>query len=106
MMKKLLGIAKIHFQLSQKSWIWFPFNFLRPRQNELITHKAVLLMSVCFGSYFYFFYLMRELLFGQLQFFDIFKVQSFVLFVLAFFVWFEVFTRPLWNLWVQNRDMS
>lgn len=102
-MSALKKLARLHFDLSQKKWIWFPFYFLKPKCDEFIEHKTVLKMSICFGAYFYLFYLLRNLAFhGSF----VFEPDRLGIFVLAFMIWFETVTRPLWNFWVKSERVS
>jgi len=98
-MTRFQKFCEFHFKLSQKSFIWFPFTFLRPAPNEFITMSRVLVMSLCFGVYFYVFYLLRILVMGD-EF--SFSWSKLVTFILIFVAWFMLVTRPLWNYWVKN----
>lgn len=94
-MKLLDLFTNFHGWVSDKDFIWWPFSFLRPPKNELITMKLVFQMTACFSGL------------GTLMFIafaivnNIFSVsslfQTLVLTFIFFFLWFTLITRTFWN---------
>ncbi|MBY0516323.1 MAG: hypothetical protein K2P81_05410 [Bacteriovoracaceae bacterium] len=85
-----------HGKISDSSAIWFPFVFLKPKPNELITHARRLVMVMCFTAYGSLFWPLKQWIFSEE--FNIHLWAVFSLKCLAFFtIWFRLVTAPLWN---------
>jgi hypothetical protein len=95
-MKLLEILAAFHNWLSDKDFIWWPFSFLRPEPHVPMTLNLTLQMTGCFGG----------LTFVFLTVFSIannaFSLESslFTLLgcIIGFFLWFNLITKPLWNI--------
>jgi hypothetical protein len=99
----LKKIAELHFELSQKNFIWFPFIFLKPASHQTLKHKKVLLMSLCFGTYFYLMQLVWSVLLTKPDKLVI-KSGELLFYITLFFLWFECVTRPLWNYSIKHQE--
>jgi hypothetical protein len=99
----LKRIADLHFELSQKNFIWFPFIFLKPASNQKLTHKKVLIMSLCFGAYFYLMQLVWSWLLTRPEKLVI-KSGELLFYITVFLLWFECVTRPLWNYSINHQE--
>lgn len=88
-------LTMFHNWVSDKDFVWWPFSFLRPEKDELITFKLSLLMTACFGglafSFFTVFSIMNNVLTASSL------VMTFLSCFPGFFIWFNAVTRPLWN---------
>lgn len=89
-------VTAFHGRLSDLSAVWFPFVFLRPQPQELITPGRRLAMTVCFGCY-------TGLVWMGLRYLncEIPTAREWGVAMLkanAFFaIWFRIVTVPLWN---------
>lgn len=96
-MKKLLhSIEVLHNRASDTSFVWFPFLFLKPKQNETIDLKRRIAMAVCFGCYFSVYNFVLSLFWGPVlsgsQ-----VLMAAAKFCLLFFLWFTFVTAFFWN---------
>jgi hypothetical protein len=92
----LLKIEPIHNWASDTRWVWFPFEFLRPNRDMLISSGRCCAMALCFGVYFGLFYLLRKTWSGVPLDFGT-ASQSFIYFFGFFFIWFNLVTAYFWN---------
>lgn len=96
-LKKLLYIIPdTHNWLSDKDFIWWPFSFLRPEPKTMMTFQHTLLMTACFGG-------LAFLMFTAFAVVNnMFTLESMLSTALmcfgGFFVWFNLITKPFWNL--------
>lgn len=95
-MKFLELIARPHNWLSDRDFIWWPFSFLRPEPHMVMTFKHTLLMTGCFGG-------LAFVMFASMAVMNnAFNVdgalQMFAFCFGGFFTWFNVVTKPLWNI--------
>ncbi|MGA0164075.1 MAG: hypothetical protein ACO3LE_07505 [Bdellovibrionota bacterium] len=85
-----------HNWASDTKVVWFPFLFLKLRPHQLLTRKRILIMTPCFATYFCFSYLLSQSLLGRT-----YSLQAIFenlgLFLLIFFVWFNLVTYSFWN---------
>lgn len=92
-------ITTFHGRLSDLKVIWWPFLFLKPGSASVpITWRRLLIMIPCFAAWMMPGLLLREWLVGNpspLAPPQIAKTYGFLL--LAFALWFNVVTAPLWN---------
>jgi hypothetical protein len=92
----LRKIEDFHNWASDTRFVWFPFLCLKPKPQEFLRFKKLLLMSFCFGFYFGFFLTIRKSFQPNSNFFE--SLPSNLGFsVFGFFVWFNFVTAPLWN---------
>jgi len=96
-------IAKFHFSLSQNNFIWFPFLFLKPSNQQSISHARVLLMSLCFGAYFYLMQIVWIIILDDIHKWQ-FSLNEILSYIIFFFFWFESVTRPLWNYSISHQE--
>jgi len=93
---KLLDlITQLHNWLSDKDFIWWPFSFLRPDANVLMTSKLTMLMTACFGGLAFLMFTVMAVMNNAFT-----AETGFVTFLfcfLGFFLWFNFVTKPLWN---------
>lgn len=92
----LQKIEDLHNKASDTNFVWFPFQFLRPKPEEPIGLLRRLLMSLCFGLSFEVLYFLRKGIFGECPSFTS-SLQSALWFCAAFFVWFTFVTSFFWN---------
>jgi hypothetical protein len=101
-MKLLQILALFHNWLSDKDFIWWPFSFLRPEPKELMTLKHTSLMTACFGGLSFMMFTVLAVANSA------FTIESSFLTFLAcfigFFLWFNLITKPLWN--IRARELS
>jgi hypothetical protein len=95
-MKIFLPLINFHNWLSDKDFIWWPFSFLRPEKHEPITFKHTLLMTGCFGGFAFLAFSIMAVMNNALT-FD-YVVSLFVTSFAGFFTWFNLVTKPLWNV--------
>lgn len=88
-------IIDFHGWLSDKDFIWWPFSFLRPEKTEEISFKHVLLMSLCFGGGSSVMLAVIAVMNNAFKFEN--QIQTSLLLLSLFFIWFTIVTRPLWN---------
>jgi hypothetical protein len=88
-------LTDFHNWLSDKDFIWWPFSFLRPKPQELITFKLTLIMTACFGGLTLIFFTVFALVNNALTLNGF--LTTMITCSLAFFTWFNAITRPLWN---------
>lgn len=102
-MKKLLYIIpNFHNWLSDRDFIWWPFSFLRPTPATIMTFKHTLLMTLCFGGLSFVMFTAFAVINNV---FSIESAFSTLLFCfLGFFAWFNLVTKPLWN--IRARELS
>jgi hypothetical protein len=97
-------IEQIHSKLSDYSFVWFPFLFLKPRPSESISILKTLVMAMCFGIYFSaYYFLVYKFIFASESLQSGAKLLNDILlttsqWTLFFAIWFNIVTRPLWNL--------
>lgn len=94
-MKLLDLIAQFHNWLSDKDFIWWPFSFLRPEPQELITLKTIGLMTLCFGGLASVMFTILAIVNNAFNPTDAF--YTFTACFVGFFMWFGLITKPLWN---------
>jgi len=89
-------VPDTHNWLSDKDFIWWPFSFLRPTPETLITFGHSLLMTACFGG------LSFVMFVGFAVVNNMFSASSaantFLMCFGGFLVWFNLVTKPLWNI--------
>ncbi len=96
-MKKLLWLVPdIHNWLSDRDFIWWPFSFLRPPKNELISFQQTLLMTGCFGGLSFVMFTAFAVVNNMFSFDS--AIWTFIGCFGGFFAWFNLITKPLWNL--------
>lgn len=93
-------LAKIvfwHGKVSDTNYIWFPYLFLKPQPHEEISFlKASLIMAPLWGIYMG---LPYGVYFMVTENWPLIKFGVYIgKFSVFFLVWFNVVTRPLWNL--------
>jgi hypothetical protein len=88
-------ITQFHNWLSDKDFIWWPFSFLKPSPNEIMTFQLTTYMTLCFGGLAFLMFSIMAIMnnafnfsYGASVFFSCFG---------GFFIWFNVVTKPLWN---------
>ena len=86
-------IAKVHNQLSDQNWVWFPFLFLKIQPHQMIDFFQWLQMTICFGGYFAVFYYLKQFIFGQ----EIDLLMGAIKGLIGFGLWFAIITRTFWN---------
>jgi hypothetical protein len=85
-----------HNKASDSQFVWFPFQFLKPKPNEIIQLPLKAKMSICFGFYYGVFAALRGWIFSNQN--PVHSLGSDILIAIAIFaVWFSVVTAPLWN---------
>lgn len=94
--KILLVLPSAHNWLSDKDFIWWPFSFLKPEKHVSISFQHTLLMTACFGG-------LTMLMFtGFAVVNNVFTLDSALMNLCfsfgGFFIWFNLVTKPLWNL--------
>ena len=89
-------IIEFHNRLSDKTFVWFPFQFLRPAQDHLITQARIILMTLCFGIYGLLALTIRYFFLDELIWSRFLQGAAYVFF--GFFVWFQLVTSRLWNI--------
>lgn len=94
-------LASFHNWISDKDFIWWPFSFLRPEKNELITLRHVGLMTLCFGGLAFLMFAGFAVVNNVMTADNL--IITFISCFLSFFLWFGLVTRPLWNL--RARDL-
>lgn len=92
----LRKIINAHNLLSDKNLIWFPFLFLKPKPDTIITQSRILIMTLCFGGYAALALVIRAYLSGTVSTSLILKNIAYT--NLAFFTWFQIVTSTLWNI--------
>ena len=89
-------IAEIHNWLADKDFIWWPFSFMKPEPNELMTISKTNKMTLFFaGSTFLLFMFLNMMDSGFSLKNEFYRLI--VLFV-SFNLWFNLVTKPLWNI--------
>lgn len=94
-MKLLDLLTDFHNWVSDKDFVWWPFSFLRPTPNELMTLKSTLMMTGCFGGLA--FLMFTCLAIANNAFTIGTAVSTLISCFIGFFLWFFFITRPLWN---------
>jgi len=88
-------VTQFHNWLSDKDFIWWPFSFLRPEPNVLMTFKLTTMMTACFGGLAFLMFtimaIMNNAFTAETGF------QTFLFCFGGFFAWFNLVTKPLWN---------
>ncbi len=94
-MKLLDLITLFHNWISDKDFIWWPFSFLRPGPEEIMTFKQTSLMTLCFGGLSF----LMFTIFAVVN--NAFSLETASMTFLGcfagFFLWFNLITKPLWN---------
>jgi chromosome condensin MukBEF MukE localization factor len=89
-------LETFHNKLADYDFVWFPFTFLRPKTNQLITRPLLLKLTFAFGSYFFIFYLLKALLLGNtIIFSECLKVLFYS--YLIFLIHFKIVLSYFWN---------
>ena len=89
-------IETLHNAASDSNFVWFPFSFLKPKAAQAITCKRLLKMTLCFGLYFNFAYILKKIIMGEsIEVSSL--VNSQLAFLAAFFLWFNLVTKYFWN---------
>lgn len=102
-MKSLLKIIpNVHNWLSDKDFIWWPFSFLRPEPSNLMTFSHTILMTLCFGGLSFLMFVGFSVV--NNMFTASSAVNTFLICFGGFFTWFNLVTKPLWN--VRARELS
>ncbi len=99
-MKVLNIIAHFHNWVSDKDFIWWPFSFLRPEPQEMMTFKQVCFMTLCFGGLSFTMFTIYAVVNNASTPSSI--ASTFSTCFGGFFVWFSVVTKPLWNSRARN----
>jgi len=90
------SVERWHNWASDTNFVWFPFLKLKLAANESMTQQRILMMTVCFSCYFNAMYLVKKVIFAEPL-----SVRSGVVsqayFMVGFFIWFSLVTKPLWN---------
>lgn len=95
-MSKLIDkIVDFHGILSDKDFIWWPFSFLRPEKDQEITMNTKIVMTLCFGGASSLMLMVVALMNNAFELKT--QLQTFLVLIAAFFVWFNLITAPLWN---------
>lgn len=89
-------IVEIHNTLSDKDFIWFPFQKLKPLPHEQITFKHTLFMTSCFAFYFTLGFAIREVISHSFVWSQ--QPVTFLYCLIGFLFWFNTVTRPIWNI--------
>ena len=95
MIKILDPIAQFHNWLSDKDFIWWPFSFLRPAPQEMMSFKLTLTMASCFGGLTFVMFSVMAIMNNAFSFNYAFSVLVSCFF--GFLLWFNCITKPLWN---------
>lgn len=96
-MRKLFNfIAKPHNWLSDRDFIWWPFSFLRPAPKEPMTFKLTLIMTGCFGGLAFIMFTIMAIMNNAFS--ADAALSTFLLCFGGFFAWFNLVTKPLWNI--------
>lgn len=95
-MKLIEFIASFHNFLSDKDFIWWPFSFLRPEKNVPMTFKHTLMMTGCFGGLAFLMFATMAVMNNAFTLDSAFT--TFLFCFLGFFLWFNLITKPLWNI--------
>jgi len=85
-----------HGIISDKSAIWFPFVFLRPKTQQMISFSRYVVMAFCFAIYSTIFFQLKNIFFNGSS-FTLNLYSNFLKFLGFFLIWFSVVTRHLWN---------
>ena len=101
-MKLINFITYFHNWLSDKDFIWWPFSFLRPAPKTEITFKLTIQMTACFGGLAFLMFSVMAMMNNAMT--IEYAVFTFLSCLSGFFVWFNIITRPLWNL--RARDLN
>lgn len=88
-------IALIHNWFVDFDFFWWPFSFLKPKQNELMDWGKVTQMSAYFGILIWIF--ISGFAIAQMGFDFQFVAMNFFGSILSLFLWFGLVTKPLWN---------
>ncbi len=94
-----------HSKLSDLKSIWWPFWFLRPDPTQKLTFTRTFIMAVLFAIPFTLVifaiksFLAQELIWPYL-------VKRYVISFVVFLFWFNLVSRPLWNLRPENNQNS
>lgn len=92
----LRKIEDFHNWASDTRFVWFPFLWLKPKPQDFLRFKKLVLMSLCFGFYFGFFLTLRKSFQPDSNFLKNLPGNIGVS-VFVFFIWFNLVTAPLWN---------
>lgn len=85
-----------HNRASDTAFVWFPFNFLKPKSNSPIGLVLKSKMIICFGIYYGVFAGLRNVIFSRAELVpEILECIGWS--VLIFTLWFNLVTAPLWN---------
>ncbi len=95
--KRLLDhLERWHNLASESNFVWFPFLKLKLLPHEVLSQRRLLVMTICFSTYFNIAYLIKKMVFSdQIDLHSAMVSQLY--FILGFFVWFNLVTKPLWN---------
>jgi hypothetical protein len=96
-LQKILGVVPdTHNWLSDRDFIWWPFSFLRPSPATPMTFKHTLLMTACFGTLSFLMFVGFSVV--NNMFTASSAVNTFMICFGGFFGWFNLITKPLWNI--------
>jgi hypothetical protein len=101
-MKLFNLLALFHNWLADKDFMWWPFSFLRPEPQELLTMKIVLMMTGCFGGLAFLMFSVFAIVNDAMT--ANYAVSVFFSSFIGFFLWFSCVTKPLWN--IRARDLK
>jgi hypothetical protein len=92
-----------HNRLSDLDLIWFPFIFLKPKMAQVISFPRTLVMAVCFGTYFWVALIIRRKFFNESLGEDVLQLLFYC--CIGFLIWFNLVTRPFWNVRARRRGL-
>jgi hypothetical protein len=102
MIKLLHFFARPHNWLSDRDFIWWPFSFLRPEPHVAMTFKLTLLMTGCFGGLAFVMFTIMAVMNNAFS--SEAALTTFFFCFGGFFTWFNLVTKPLWN--IRARSLS
>ena len=85
-----------HNWVTDQDFMWWPFSFLRPAKNVPMTYKDTMLMTACFGGMAFVFFTVFAIMNNMYSFES--SVMTFVSCFVGFGLWFNLITKPLWNV--------
>ncbi len=100
MNKLLTALASFHGIFADKDFIWWPFSFLRPEKNQIITLKNTITMTLCFGGASSLMLAVVALMNNAFELKS--QIQTYFIINIVFFGWFNLVTAPLWNYRAKN----
>jgi len=90
------AIANFHNWFVDKDFLWWPFAWMRPAKNELMTFKKTGQIALAFGGLITAIFIGLSIMEGRFSFEYLFylALMSFGF----FWIWFSFVTKPLWNV--------